>query len=562
MMATARSIGLEAGLYLALTLALTWPLGRDLGGSIAGDYGDPLLVCWILAWVMRSLTGMVTGDATAIAGFWHAPIFFPERHTLAMSEHFTAQAIQALPIWWTTGNLLLAYNCLVVLSFVAMALATSALARELTGSRTAGIAAGIMAAFNPYRWLFEISHLQVLSLYWLPLALLALHRFVRSGSTAWLAVGGIAVVLLNWSSGYYLLYCAPVIALFTLAAIHLHGRWRDRTTWFGLVVAAVCVALLTAPFALAYLQMQRLHNFARPFDELVRYSLTLEQYRINASWLGVIAVCSAGVVFTWRRDDRLVRGYVIVLAALSILTFWLSLGPVVRVDATSAGVPGLYRLFYDWVPGFEGLRAASRYVAVLLVVLPVLAALGLTSLTRMAPRLGQTAAVLAAMIFLWASWPPQFLVNGALPARTAPPPAYLTPSPRLPAIYATVAGLDPDVVLVELPFGDPTYELRYMFFAALHERRLMNGYSGVFPASYMLRASRLTDPLAQPAAAAEALAGATHVVVHRRAWADDTGQRIETWLESIGAVLVTEDDDAVLLALQPLRREAHAHAPQ
>ncbi len=554
---TWRAIGLEAVLYFALTIVLTWPLGRNLASNVPGDYGDPLLVSWIMGWVMTQLTAMLTGDTAAVAGFWHAPIFFPERNTLALSEHFTAQSVQALPVWWATGNLILSYSVVTILTFVLTALGTSLLVHDITGSRLAGVVAGLMAAFNPYRLLFEVSHLHVLSMQWLPFALLGLHRFIRLGSTAWLAFGAVSIVALNLSSGYYMLYAGPFIVLFVLVDILLHRTLLDRRIWVGLAVATLCVGLITTPFVVPYLNMQQQHRFARPLQEVVAYSATLDQYRFGLPWLAVMIVWAAAVGFAWRTQDRIERGHAMLFAAFSLLAFWLSLGPVVQAGGQPLGVPSAYRVLYDWVPGFHGLRVASRYAAVMLVFLPLSAAIGLAALTRRAPRFGQGAGIVTALLFLWLVWPPRFPINDQIPpAGLQPPPAYLTPSPQSPPIYRAVAGLDPNAVLAEFPFGDPWYELRYMFFAASHGKRLMNGYSGVFPASYVARQRRLTDPLASPAAASEALGGATHVVVHERAWKDDTGLKIEAWLESLGAVVVAEDDGVKLLALESLRRDA------
>lgn len=551
-------MALEVALYLALTIVITWPLGADLASTLPGDYGDPVFVCWVLSWVMQQLTGMLTGDATAVTGFWHAPIFFPERNTLALSEHFVPQAVQALPVWWATGNIILSYNVLVILTFVLTALGTSLLVQELTGSRLAGALAGIIAAFNPYRLQGEIGHLHALSIQWLPFALLGLHRFVRSGSGAALALSAGSALALNLSSVYYMLYCAPFVALFTLVDMSFHRKLTDRRVWAGLIIAAVCMALVTVPFVVPYLNMQRQHGFERPLQDLILFSATFDRYRAVLPWLGIaIAWAGLAVMAIWHREARAWRGYAVVFLVFTLLTVWLSLGPVVRAGEQPVGIPSLYQVLYDWVPGFSGLRAVSRYAGVMLVFLSVSAGIGAAWVARLAPRAGRAAIAVSGVWFLWQVWPAPFQLNEALPSPGLQlPPAYLTPAPSMPAIYAAVARLDGDAVLVELPFGDPWYDIRYMFFAATHGRRLMNGYSGVFPASYIGRQRRLADPFASPGAARDALTGATHVIVHEHAWVDDTGPRIEGWLESLGAVLVAEQEGARLLALEPLRRDA------
>jgi hypothetical protein len=318
------------------------------------------------------------------------------------------------------------------------------------------------------------------------------------------------------------------------------------------------------PFVIPYLNMQRQHGFERPMQEIILFSATLDQYRAVLPWLGIILACAVATTMTmWRGEGRAWRPYAILFMVFSLLTFWLSLGPVARAGGQPLGIPSLYRVLYEWVPGFNGLRVASRYGAVMLVFLPVLAAMGAASLMQVASRLGRAIVVAVGVAFLWQVWPSTFQVNGVLPSTGLQlPPAYLTPAPELPPIYAAVARLDGAAVVAEFPFGDSWYELRYMFFAATHGRRLMNGYSGVFPASYIGRQRRLADPLASPGAARDALNGATHVVVHERAWADDTGQRIVAWLESLGAVVVAEEDGVRLLAMESLRRDARLSTPE
>jgi hypothetical protein len=138
----------------------------------------------------------------------------------------------------------------------------------------------------------------------------------------------------------------------------------------------------------------------------------------------------------------------------------------------------------------------------------------------------------------------------AVLANTAP--AYQTPRNEQPSINHAVDSLRAGAILAELPFGDPWYDLRYMYFSALHQRRLLNGYSGLLPPSYLARQRVLANPLLDPGAAAQAIGGATHVIVHRLAWRDDTGSRVSAWLEQFGATLIAEGDGAALYEL-PVR---------
>jgi hypothetical protein len=157
-------------------------------------------------------------------------------------------------------------------------------------------------------------------------------------------------------------------------------------------------------------------------------------------------------------------------------------------------------------------------------------------------------------MFLWQTRPSPFPVDRAWPfvsAGLAEVPGYLRPAPEPPPVYRFVAGLDHDAVLAELPFGDTAYDLRYMYFSSFHRRPMLNGFSGVFPASYLARRDRLRQPSADQAAAWEALAPATHAIVHTEAWPDDTGAHVARWLEAHGARQAGAFNGALVYVLRP-----------
>jgi hypothetical protein len=78
---------------------------------------------------------------------------------------------------------------------------------------------------------------------------------------------------------------------------------------------------------------------------------------------------------------------------------------------------------------------------------------------------------------------------------------------------------------------------------------MLGGYSGIFPASFLQRRAALEHPLEKPVEAWEALADATHAIVHGSAWPDGTGDRIARWLLDAGAQELTGADGARLFQL-------------
>jgi hypothetical protein len=550
-------------LFLVLTLAVTWPLAGRATRSLASDYGDPLFATWLVGWVAGQMTRALQGDLHALRAFWDANIFFPERNTLAFAEHLVGETIQVLPVYWLTGNLLLCYNAAFLLTFVVGAYGMYLLIADLTGSAWAAAAGGVFFAFTEYRLVYEVSHLQTMSNHWLPIALLGLHRFIARDSRRALAGGAAALVLLNLSAGYHMLFDGPFVAAFVAVDLARHGRLRDRRVWIALASAAAAVALLTLPFTYPYIEMQRQLGFERGLDEVIRFSATLDQYRAALpGFLVPLLLASAAIILELRRHSEPApetwsrRSASMMVAAVgmgALLAFWLSLGPVVRAGGRVLPVPGIYAPLYSYVPGFRGVRAVARMATMFFFFLAMLAGFGVAAIERRSRRAAQATAIVACAVFLWQTTPAPLPLDREWPfvsAGLAPVPAYLRPAPAAPPVYRFVATLDRDAVLVEFPFGDNAYDLRYMYFSAAHRRRMLGGYSGVFPDSWVRRRALLERPFAHDDAAWAALDGATHAVVHTRAWPDATGAQIGAWLRAHGAREAGAFDDAHVFELR------------
>jgi hypothetical protein len=264
-------------LFVALALLTTWPLAAGMARDIPWELGDPLLNVWILGWDLASFQGILGGDAGALTGFWDANIFHPEPRALAYSEHLVPLAAQAFPVYALTGNVILCYNLLFLSAFVLSALGAFLLVRDLTGSDAAGLAAGLLFGFAPYR-VEQSAHLQVITSQWMPFVLLGVLRFLESGRKPWLAVAGLALVAQNLSCAYYLLFFPPFVAAWVVWELAARGRLRDRSTWTALAVAGLAVAAATAPFVWPYAQVRAQGGIVRPGWELERFSADVYSY--------------------------------------------------------------------------------------------------------------------------------------------------------------------------------------------------------------------------------------------------------------------------------------------
>jgi hypothetical protein len=548
--------------YLGLATAITWPLVTRLSSAIAGDLGDPLFVAWVMAWVDDHLIQMLRGVPGAWDAMWQAPIFAPAPHALTFSEHFIGQAVQALPVAWLGGNPVAAYNVIYVLTLVLTGVFTHGLALRLTGSRQAAVAAGVLATYNDYRVAWSLGHLHTLSIHWWVAALWAIDVWVETGRARALAAAAAALVLLHLSSSYLMAYCAPLTIGFALWALARHDRWRDAGRWAGLGAAAGASIAAVVPILGRYLATQSALAAGSSAEIAIANSATFAAYAGEARWLAPLAGLAvlgalappgpagpaagpgAGPAVTPRLLSRRQR---VGLLGLAGLAFVFAMGPEVR--AGHVVVAGPYEWLRSTIPGYAGLRVPHRFAAPGVTLLALLAGAGAAWVTRR--RAGWVAAAAGIALATGSAILRPFPLNAALDAAPlVTPPAPPFEPAALPAIYRHLRTIPADSVVVEFPFGSTPYEVRFTYFTRAHQRRLVNGYSGLLPAGYLAARAALRDPLAAPDRAAAAMGGATHAIVHAGAWPDDTGARLARWLERGGARLLARADGAALYDLR------------
>lgn len=637
--------------YVALTIVMTWPVAQHLAGNVPADLGDSLFVMWAMAWDAEALMAMAAGTAS-FADLWQANIFHPTTLALTFSEHLLPQAVQGLPVYLATGNIVLAYNVVFLGTFALSGLGMFLFVRELTGRASVAFVAGLFYAFLPYR-LNQVPHLQTLSSQWMPLALFGFRRYFESGRVSAVVAGVAAFVVQGLSTGYYLFYFAPVLAGYVLWELTVRRRLGHLPTWLAMASAGLASLVVMLPFLLPYREARASFGLERPVDEVLRYSADLYAY-LNAApplhfwgsrltlwpqterdlffgavplvlalaavalWLWQAARASADWKTTGRRGVRgrvwltlaaasvamavvlgvtggiateiaglpvrvtsplraLVAAAIFVAVALltsprlrasvrahpadltpflvmaTVFAVLMSLGPVPRAGGERLAGVGPYDLFYDWVPGFDGLRVPARFAMVAAMLVAVLSGYALAPLSRLGRR-GMAITALLGALFLAETYAAPLAVNLSWQSNPAYAPAWATVH-RLndgPLAYRHLLAMPADTVVLELPFGDGAWDLRYVYYAGLHGKRIVNGYSGYFPRGYIARAVRLQGLWADREAAWEALvtSGATHVLVHELAFPPAEGAAVSVWLEQQGARrAATFADGDVLLTL-------------
>lgn len=492
--------------FAVLSVIHTWPLARNPARLSLNDNSDAMLNEWALAWVDHQLVR----DPLHL---FDGNIFYPAKDSLAFSEPLIVPAMMGIPVLWSGGSPVLAYNVLLLVGFMLTGLATSAVVFVWTGDRAAALVAGSLFAFNTHT-LTRLPHLQAIHAYGLPLALLFSDRLIgdpqrRVSNALWLAV---SMSLMVYTSGYLVVFATIGISV-VLAVRFVDWRSTAPPVLAGFALAAIVTALVALPVVIPYRRVAVEQHMVRSLENVRQFPATLTGYLaatgrlhfstwsarfagspVDTFFPGVVAIVLS-VYALWhalRRRENRTR--VLMLVGTGIVGFVLSLG---------LKTP-LYGWLYAVFPPMQGLRAAARFGNLFLLSIAMLAGLGLAGLRQAHSGSRWILSVCVAAVVL---------VNvEALRA-----PFEFRRFEGVPRIYHLLAMEPNPVVLVETPFypAHAAFEnAEYMLNSTAHWRPLMNGYSGYTPASYRRIAWTFWNFPRQDAIQAMREAGVTHFTVH------------------------------------------------
>lgn len=222
----------------------------------------------------------------------------------------------------------------------------------------------------------------------------------------------------------------------------------------------------------------------------------------------------------WRRlrAAPLLPNTTFLYACFLLLSLALFLGPL-PFQLTSGDVIGPYHYLYHYVPGFDGIRYASRFAVLVMLSLAVLAGYGAALLLqgRRAVQLTVFGVLLAAMLLELRNVP---MTLAMLPNRSNLPPVY--------AWLARRPGPEPIATMPAYTMG--YYGARNDYFALFHRRRTIDGKSSWMPpVTYAFIYESRRFPRTTTMRLLEAL-GAKYLVVHAEEYNPARRKRVLDWL--------------------------------
>ena len=524
-----RDYGVAAALYTVLGLLMAHQLVGALGHAVPamGDRpleNDALYGLWAIAWGAHAL-------ATAPAELFHANAFYPERYTLAYSDHLLGVAPLFAALQSLTGSPVAAFNLYYLMTFPLTGLATFALVRAWTGSMPASLVGGLVFAFAPPRIAHHF-HIHLLGIWWMPLTLLFVERFLRQPTAGRAALAAVGFVM-QWLYSIYLGWVLTwTLAVYLLAAGLAEPRAFTRPKlWLLGVPAAALAGGILLPTLLPYLVVSERWAFRWPLAELVSHSASLTSFlhvpptnllygRLLRPFadggvekqlflgIGPIVLASVGVVASLRRgsgwggSELGLRGHrwlALTLLALAVVSCVLTFGPYAGEPPT---VPLPYLALYEWVPGFGGMRNPTRFIFVIALVAAVLAGLGVAAILQ---RLRGTAAWLVGGFLVALACVELFSVLRIQPFPERDPEAHA---------YLRATAADGPIVVLPIGRDREVAESPRMASSVFHWRPMVNGNSSFRPPTYEELAAVFRN--ADPGAMADAfqVLGLTTMVLH------------------------------------------------
>jgi hypothetical protein len=455
--------------FAVLTCWFTYPQAFELGSVPL--HHDAYFSIWRISWIAHQLPRAP----------WHlfdANIFAPATGTLAYSDAVLLQGLLASPLLWAGVPGVVAYNLLVLTSFVFAGVAMFVLTRHLTGSALAAFVAGAIFAFAPFR-IDHYFHLELLWSGWIPLTLWAFHRTIESNRRTWGLLTGLFLLAQVLSCIYYAVFLATLLGL---AALWMLAARRLRLTAPALrhlALGATLCGVLALPYAVPYARNAGIVG-TRSAHEATEYSAELKNYLASPHQNWLYGHTETG------NERQLFPGLVAIAFALvaiwpplTRMRFRYALATVFAIDLSLGFNGASFRLLRALVPVYHGLRVPARAGMLTLALVAPLAGFGVARLLQaralVSRRALTTGVVIGICALLTIEYTNEPLALARLPAAKR-------------STLAVWLAQQPPTVIVELPMPHadqlPGNEAQFQFVSTFHWQRLLNGYSGIYPPTY------------------------------------------------------------------------------
>lgn len=555
--------------FTALSILATWPLARVMRAQLVGEVGDNIYFVWMIGWMQKALFQLRANPFDV----WF--LNYPAGWNMAYTEITPAQLALALP-FSLMGGPTFGYNAAMLLTFILSGLTMFLWVRHLTGSKLAGLVAGTIFGFAPYRFAhFLIGHLNLSGTQWFPIYFWGLFDLLGARRFAWkpALLAGLGLGLIALTSQYYvyiaLLVSIPIVLVWLLLD---RGQLRRRAFWQGagaaLLVALPLVGVAVGPYVFLARQgglPDRGLGVVRPYSASpTDFLLPSTDHFLWGQWvgehfnrqmwiegtltLGFVALVLS-IIALWKRRENgtpkpllwamLAGGLAAVVLAMGTDLHWNG-APVeiatpaflsrwIARDSIPLPLPGY--LLFQYFPFYAKLRAHMRFGVFALVLVSAAAGIGAAWLLRRAGMRGVFTAVVLLLLVGLEFYP-------------GPYRAFFNVQPR--AVDTWLAAQPGQGALAQFPFIE-SEDQEQTYYTLIHGKPFIGGFFNAFPPPQYQRIQPVLAGFPDaPSVALLRDLGVEWVLVHTPRYADFGALR--AICAELGLQYVTQlDDQAVFI---------------
>lgn len=440
-----------AAVVVAIAVWSVWPVVVKPGR--VADYGyDGWFINWIINQQVKIVSDCIRTPGECKIGLFQGNIYYPYRNTLAYSDlHFLDGIVAYIPVT-LSNNPAVASGWVMAAGQVATMLILYMIYKNISGSEWSGVMGSVVFGLSQVRWEYQV-HLHTWSMqYWLVGCWLMVDSFKKN--SIWkLVLGSVLLGLQMWQSVLPVYFGLTIVGCWLLV--------NKRIDFKKLFLVLIVVGVVVWPVIRVYSEVAREMGFVRSIRDAANGGMSVDDIwgKFYSPGLYLLLAVAVARLLNFQYSNFKF------LTIVTIVGVVMALGPALKWQGKTVKVAGYpiplpYAAAYYAVPGLQASRTVSRWMWLAGFGMSGIIAIGLSRVMT----IGVAGALLVAV------------VGGAHLVKYRD-----LPSPKdFPSIYKWLRD-QPGEVIEELPKGGEDVELQRMYYSWIHDKRMVNGYSGFKP---------------------------------------------------------------------------------
>jgi len=511
-------------LILITTLVFFWPTISRISTYSPG--GDSMFNAWTLARDQHCI--LRDGCPNYING----NIFYPNKYSMVYSETQLSAGLLTLPFYLINQNPIFSNNVWTIISIFFAGFFMYLLIKYISkGNEFYSALAGLAFAFGP-PIIGEYTHLQNLSIFYLPLIVLFIMKYLDFFKRKYLVGLFITLLLFFYASWYQMVF--GLMAMSILLPMICLLKMKRLKQIVPIILTILFAIIFTLPLAKSYIQFAKQSGAKYGISDQIKFSASAADYiipykgtilgdayykirphdvKVNSyspdgeSYMGitlyVVAAFMLVITFINRKINskwNLIFKFVLIFSSLAVVGFFISLGPFLKLGSQyqyqSLHSPGIaytvalpYLIVDLTLSQLSFIRAIDRAnVLVLFSLCCILGYIPLTLTNLKLKKITYYSFSLAILLGLFIEFFPLHRIP------MSDNPYYY--NMNIPSVYKLIKNnpninnlvvLSPDnnypnTKFLPAPFLNGVFE--QVLWAGYDNKNTFNGYSGYFPPNY------------------------------------------------------------------------------